>query len=213
MDLHEPGLRNNRGMRRNRTRNGNAHVPLRKPDEEKNTPNDFFVAGVLKGREKQRDEGSKRKGRIAMRKLKTHETFSQGKSPLVVKGSLPRVFLGLGVFMEAGLLFCGSYLLADAILQPLDAGTFSGRRRAILGTGDGAAFLPGLAAQEKINFAPAEARATFPGNHAESMRGKGAGAEAVRLGLGEKRRVAEADGAPLQALGSAGRYLSPKILR
>jgi hypothetical protein len=27
--------------------------------------------------------------------------------------------------MEAGLLFCGSYLLADAILQPLDAGTFS----------------------------------------------------------------------------------------
>jgi hypothetical protein len=44
---------------------------------------------------------------------------------LVVKGSLPRVFLGLGVFIEVGLLFCGSYLLADAILQPMDAGTFS----------------------------------------------------------------------------------------
>jgi len=60
-----------------------------------------------------------------MRKLKTLETFSEGNTPLVVRGSLPRVFLGLGVFMEAGLLFCGSYLLADAILQPLDAGTFS----------------------------------------------------------------------------------------
>jgi hypothetical protein len=53
------------------------------------------------------------------------ETSGRGKTPLVVRGSLPRVFLGLGVFIEAGLLFCGSYLLADAILQPLDAGTFS----------------------------------------------------------------------------------------
>ncbi|HET7105731.1 MAG TPA: hypothetical protein VFI38_02905 [Candidatus Acidoferrum sp.] len=60
-----------------------------------------------------------------MRKLTPPKTFSQADTPLVVKGSLPRVFLGLGVFMEAGLLFCGSYLLTDAILQPLDAGTFS----------------------------------------------------------------------------------------
>ena len=60
-----------------------------------------------------------------MRELKIVETSGRGKTPLVVRGSLPRVFLGLGVFMEAGLLFCGSYLLADAILQPLDAGTFS----------------------------------------------------------------------------------------
>jgi hypothetical protein len=60
-----------------------------------------------------------------MRELKIAETSGRGKTPLVVRGSLPRVFLGLGVFMEAGLLFCGSYLLADAILQPLDAGTFS----------------------------------------------------------------------------------------
>ncbi len=60
-----------------------------------------------------------------MRELKIVESSGRGKTPLVVRGSLPRVFLGLGVFMEAGLLFCGSYLLADAILQPLDAGTFS----------------------------------------------------------------------------------------
>jgi hypothetical protein len=60
-----------------------------------------------------------------MRALKIVETSARGKTPLVVRGSLPRVFLGLGVFMEASLLFCGSYLLADAILQPLDAGTFS----------------------------------------------------------------------------------------
>ena len=38
---------------------------------------------------------------------------------------MPRVFLTLGLFLEVTLLFCGSYLLADAILQPLDAGTFS----------------------------------------------------------------------------------------
>ena len=49
----------------------------------------------------------------------------RGKTPLVARGSLLRVFLGLGVFLEAGSLFCGSYLLADAILQPQDAGTFS----------------------------------------------------------------------------------------
>src|SRR6267154_1803599 len=61
-----------------------------------------------------------------MQELKIVEPSGRGnKTPLVVRGSLPRVFLGLGVFMEAGLLFCGSYLLADAILQPLDAGTFS----------------------------------------------------------------------------------------
>jgi hypothetical protein len=61
-----------------------------------------------------------------MQKLKIAETSGRGnKTPLVVKGSLPRVFLGLGVFIEVGLLFCGSYLLADAMLQPLDSGTFS----------------------------------------------------------------------------------------
>lgn len=60
-----------------------------------------------------------------MRELKTDETFEQDKIPLVVRGSLPRVFLGFGVFLEAGLLFCGSYLLTDALLQPLNAGTFS----------------------------------------------------------------------------------------
>ena len=59
-----------------------------------------------------------------MREMNGAETSGRSKTPLVVRGSLPRVFLGLGVFMEAGLLFCGSYLLADAILQPLDAGTF-----------------------------------------------------------------------------------------
>ena len=61
-----------------------------------------------------------------MQELKIVEPSGRGnKTPLVVKGSLPRVFLGLGVFIEVGLLFCGSYLLADAILQPMDAGAFS----------------------------------------------------------------------------------------
>jgi hypothetical protein len=60
-----------------------------------------------------------------MRVMNGAETSGRSKTPLVVKASLPRVFLGLGLFTEAGLLFCGSYLLAEAIVQPLDAGTFS----------------------------------------------------------------------------------------
>jgi hypothetical protein len=43
---------------------------------------------------------------------------------------MPHTFLGLGVFVEAGLLFLGSYLLAQTILQPLQAGTLT-----ILGAG------------------------------------------------------------------------------
>lgn len=57
--------------------------------------------------------------------MRNRESAGRGQTPLVVRGSLPRVFLSLGIFVEAGLLFCGSYLLADAILQPLNAGTFS----------------------------------------------------------------------------------------
>ena len=60
-----------------------------------------------------------------MREMRIVETFGRSKTPLVVKASLPRVFLGLGLFTETLLLFCGSYLLAEAIVQPLDAGTFS----------------------------------------------------------------------------------------
>jgi|ERR1700693_1325625 len=43
------------------------------------------------------------------------------QTPLVIRASLPRTFLGLGAFVEAGLLFCGSYLLIDAIASPLEA--------------------------------------------------------------------------------------------
>jgi len=57
--------------------------------------------------------------------MKLVETQARSRTPLVVRGSLPRTFLGLGMFVEAGLIVCGSYLLADAILQPLDAGTWS----------------------------------------------------------------------------------------
>jgi hypothetical protein len=100
-------------------------LPLREFDEEKGAGKGVFVPEFLKGSGKQQDRGIERKGRNAMREIKIAETFSRGKTPLVVRGSLPRVFLSLGIFVEAGLLFCGSYLLADAILQPLAAGTFS----------------------------------------------------------------------------------------
>jgi hypothetical protein len=101
-----------------------------------------------------------------MRELKIVETSVRcNKTPLVVRGSLPRVFLGLGVFMEASLLFCGSYLLADAILRPLDAGTFSVVGGGMcFGAGDGAAFLPGLAPEEGIDIASGEVFAAAIGS-------------------------------------------------
>jgi hypothetical protein len=94
--------------------------------EERDARNGICVPEFSERRNLQRDRGHKRKGRDAMQELKIVEPSGRGnKTPLVVRGSLPRVFLGLGLFIEAGLLFCGSYLLADAILQPMDAGTFS----------------------------------------------------------------------------------------
>ncbi len=41
--------------------------------------------------------------------------------PLVVRGSLPRTFLGIGIFAEVGLLFAGVYLLSEALRRPLEA--------------------------------------------------------------------------------------------
>ncbi len=60
-----------------------------------------------------------------MREMNAAVTQVRNRTPLVVRGSTPRTFLGLGMFMEIGLITCGSYLLAEAILQPLDAGTWS----------------------------------------------------------------------------------------
>ena len=58
-----------------------------------------------------------------MREMKSGRLLTKDRTPLVVKGSLPHTFLGLGLFVEIGLLFFGSYLLSQAILQPLEAGT------------------------------------------------------------------------------------------
>jgi len=52
------------------------------------------------------------------------------KTPLVVRASLPRTFWSLGAFAEIGLFSCGIYLLAEAILKPLEADQAS-----ILGAG------------------------------------------------------------------------------
>ena len=41
------------------------------------------------------------------------------QTPLFVRASMPRTFLGLGTFVEIGLLFCGSYLLIDSVTSPL----------------------------------------------------------------------------------------------
>lgn len=58
-----------------------------------------------------------------MRGLKAGISWERERTPLVVKASLPRAFLSLGVFLEMAFLFLGSYLLAVAILQPLQAST------------------------------------------------------------------------------------------
>jgi hypothetical protein len=81
------------------------------------------------------------------------------KTSLAVRGSLPRVFLTLGMVLEALLLFCRNYLLADAILQPLDVGTFSVvGGGSFLGFGTVLLFLPGMAGQAGIDVAPGEGR-------------------------------------------------------
>jgi len=57
--------------------------------------------------------------------LKLDECGSPHRIPLVERGSMQRTFRGVGLFAEAGLLFCGSYLIADALLEPLNAGVMS----------------------------------------------------------------------------------------
>ena len=47
------------------------------------------------------------------------------RMPLAVRGSSTQTFRSLGLFAEAALLFCGSYLLAEAMLRPLQAGTLA----------------------------------------------------------------------------------------
>jgi type VI protein secretion system component VasK len=44
-----------------------------------------------------------------------------GRTPLIVRASLPRTFWTLGIFVEASLLFGGLYLLAEVTLRPLEA--------------------------------------------------------------------------------------------
>lgn len=56
-----------------------------------------------------------------MREMKPGSFLGRQHTPLVVKGSLPRAFLSLGVFVEVGLLFLGSYLLTQAMMKPLQA--------------------------------------------------------------------------------------------
>jgi len=56
-----------------------------------------------------------------MQETRTRRFPAKERTPLVVKGSLPRAFLSLGVFVEIGLLFFGSYLLTQAMLEPLQA--------------------------------------------------------------------------------------------
>ena len=41
-------------------------------------------------------------------------------APLVVRGSLPRTFFSMGVFVEGLLLFCGAYLLNEMARRPLE---------------------------------------------------------------------------------------------
>ena len=52
------------------------------------------------------------------------------EAPLVVRASLPRTFRTLGVFTEATLLLCGSYLLLKVLWRPLETD-----QGAILGAG------------------------------------------------------------------------------
>jgi hypothetical protein len=60
-----------------------------------------------------------------MRETRVGTVHLRSHTPLAVLGSSPHTFRGLGLFAEAGLLFCGGYLLAQVIVSPLNAGTVS----------------------------------------------------------------------------------------
>ena len=60
-----------------------------------------------------------------MRDTRDRAEHLRDRMPLAVRGSSTQTFRSLGLFAEAALLFCGSYLLAEAMLSPLQAGTLA----------------------------------------------------------------------------------------
>lgn len=60
-----------------------------------------------------------------MREARDSGAYLRNRTPLAVRGSSTHTFRSLGLFAEAGLLFCGGYLLAEAMLRPLKAGDMS----------------------------------------------------------------------------------------
>jgi len=65
-----------------------------------------------------------------MQVIRLDSASARCRTPLVVRGSLPRTFWSLGAFVELGLFSCGFYLLAEVSLEPLEADGVS-----ILGAG------------------------------------------------------------------------------
>ncbi len=60
-----------------------------------------------------------------MRDTRAGAQHLHDRTPLAVRGSSTQTFRSLGLFAEAALLFCGSYLLAGAMVSPLQAGTLA----------------------------------------------------------------------------------------
>jgi hypothetical protein len=56
-----------------------------------------------------------------MRAARMEAEFDRDRLPLVVKGSLPKTFWGIGMFVAAILSTVGTYLVSKAIREPLVA--------------------------------------------------------------------------------------------
>lgn len=56
-----------------------------------------------------------------MRAARMEPAFGHARTPLVVKGSLPKTFWALGMFVLINLSLFGIYLLTQAIREPLAA--------------------------------------------------------------------------------------------
>ena len=56
-----------------------------------------------------------------MRIMRMETVCERDKTPLVVRGSLPRTFRTLALVTEISLVFCGAYLLINVIERPLEA--------------------------------------------------------------------------------------------
>src|SRR3974390_1084547 len=98
---------------------------LRKPDAKARAACGVFLSEFPPGSGNHTTRGGHRKAASIMGGAGEHGTDLRPRVPLAVRGSSTHTFRSIGLFAEGGLLFCGGYLLAEAMGSPLQAGAMS----------------------------------------------------------------------------------------